>query len=87
MHHHHDFDWENVEVLNVERNLNKIISEILHIKRQNNGLNLQNGYRFAKSNIYTIYLQYINNDYASIYIISLTLSLTLRAMTLRIISF
>ncbi|KAM0732494.1 hypothetical protein ACS0PU_002036 [Formica fusca] len=38
----HDFDWDNVSVLDNEPWLRKrLISEILHIKRQKNGLNLQ----------------------------------------------
>jgi len=39
--HLHDFDWSNVEVLDVERLYYKrCIFEMLHIKRQRN-LNLQ----------------------------------------------
>jgi len=35
----HEFDWDNVEIL--ERYLSKrLISEMLHITRQNNSLNL-----------------------------------------------
>jgi len=31
----HDFDWDNVEILNAERNLNKrLISEMINIKSQ-----------------------------------------------------
>jgi len=38
----HDFDWNNVEILDVERNLNKsLISEMINIKSQSKGLNLQ----------------------------------------------
>jgi len=38
----HDFDWEDVEILDVERNFNKrLISEMINIKCQKNGINLQ----------------------------------------------
>ncbi|KYN22044.1 hypothetical protein ALC57_05566 [Trachymyrmex cornetzi] len=41
--HGHDFDWSNVKILDIEPSYNKrMTSEMLHIKRQNNGLNLQN---------------------------------------------
>jgi len=35
------FDWENVDILDRKRFFSKrLISEMLHIKRQNNSLNL-----------------------------------------------
>jgi len=38
----HDFDWEGAEILDVERNFNKrLISEMINIKSQKNGINLQ----------------------------------------------
>jgi len=38
----HEFDWKNVEILDQERYVSKrLISEMIHIKRQNNSLNLQ----------------------------------------------
>jgi len=38
----HEFDWNNVEILDQERFLTRrLISEMIHIKRQNNSLNLQ----------------------------------------------
>jgi len=38
----HEFDWDIVEILDNERYLSKrLISEMLHITRQNNSLNLQ----------------------------------------------
>ena len=38
----HDFDWQNVEILDVENYYNKrLISEMIHINRQTNELNLQ----------------------------------------------
>jgi len=37
----HDFDWEGVEILDVERNFSKrLISEMINIKSQKNGINL-----------------------------------------------
>jgi len=42
LHRSHDFDWERVEILNVERNFNKrVVSEMINIKCQKNGINLQ----------------------------------------------
>jgi len=41
-HRPHDFDWNNVEILDKERYLTRrLISEMIHIKRQSNNLNLQ----------------------------------------------
>ncbi|KYN13623.1 hypothetical protein ALC57_14185 [Trachymyrmex cornetzi] len=38
----HDFDWQNVEILDVKNYHNKrLILEMMHINRQTNGLNLQ----------------------------------------------
>ena len=38
----HNFDWSNVRVLDSEPNYSKrLISEMLHIKEQHNGINLQ----------------------------------------------
>jgi len=38
----HDFDWEEVKVLDIENNYYKrIISEMIHIKRHNNNINKQ----------------------------------------------
>ena len=38
----HEFKWDEIEVLDEERNLNKrLLSEMLLIKRQKNGLNAQ----------------------------------------------
>lgn len=39
----HDFDYDNVEILNIEPSYHKrLISETIHIKNQKSGLNLQN---------------------------------------------
>ncbi|KYQ57170.1 hypothetical protein ALC60_03836 [Trachymyrmex zeteki] len=38
----HEFEWNNIKVLDVERNYNKrLMSEMLHINCQPNGLNMQ----------------------------------------------
>lgn len=38
----HDFDWDNVKILDNERFLSKrLVSEMAHIKLQGNALNLQ----------------------------------------------
>ena len=38
----HEFDWENVKILDEEKNIRKrLMSEMIYIKRQRNGLNLQ----------------------------------------------
>jgi len=38
----HEFDWDNVKILDVESNYNKrLISEIIYIKKQKHGLNAQ----------------------------------------------
>jgi len=43
----HEFDWDRVEILDNERFLSKrLISEMLHIVRQNNSLNLQSDTEF-----------------------------------------
>ncbi|KYQ57302.1 hypothetical protein ALC60_03737 [Trachymyrmex zeteki] len=39
----HNFDWDNVEILDREASYNKrLISEMVHIKRQTHGINKQN---------------------------------------------
>ena len=48
----HEFDWENVQILDKERFLNKRLnSEMLHICMQKNGLNLK--------------IEYLHYSYAS----------------------
>jgi len=40
--YNHEFDWDNVEVLDEEINYNKrFILEMIHIKKQRQGLNLK----------------------------------------------
>jgi len=42
MHYNYDINWNNVKVLDVEKYYHKrLVSEMLHVKRQRNGLNLQ----------------------------------------------
>jgi len=37
----HNFDWDNIKILDTESNYNKrLVSEMLHIKEQKNGINL-----------------------------------------------
>ncbi|KYN15935.1 hypothetical protein ALC57_11828 [Trachymyrmex cornetzi] len=39
----HDFDWDNIKILDKESIWNKrLLSEMIHIKKQKHGLNLQN---------------------------------------------
>jgi len=48
----HEFDWENVKVLDRERFLSKrLISEMMHIRLQKNSLNLQSDTKFLNSGI------------------------------------
>jgi len=40
--HKHTFDWNNVRIMDSESNYNKrLVSEMLHIKEQRKGINLQ----------------------------------------------
>jgi len=58
LHFDHDFDWEGVKILDQEPFLSKrLISEMLFIKRQNNGLNLQTD----TERLPEIYLNIVNN--------------------------
>jgi len=41
MRHNHDLDWNNVEILDEKYYHKRLVFEMLHIKRQGNGLNLQ----------------------------------------------
>jgi len=51
----HEFDWDNVEILDRERFLSKrLISEMIHIKRQKNSLNLQSDTECLDDDIITI---------------------------------
>ncbi|XP_071653431.1 uncharacterized protein [Temnothorax longispinosus] len=51
----HDFDWENVEILDKEKYLSRrLISEMIHIKLQENSINLQNDTDFLHHAYMTI---------------------------------
>jgi len=61
----HEFDWNNVEILDVKRNLNKrLISEMINIKSQSKGLNCKRtripltGLTFHASRIFRIFIIY-----------------------------
>jgi len=54
----HDFDWENIKILDTESNYNKrLISEMLHIKEQKKGINSQKDTEFLDESYY-----YVLND-------------------------
>ena len=54
----HDFDWENVAILDEERFLNKcLISECLHILMQQNSLNL----RSDTESVHQTYIQLLKD--------------------------
>jgi len=54
----HDFDWENIKILDTESNYNKrLISEMLHIKEQKKGINSQKDTEFLDKSYY-----YVLND-------------------------
>jgi len=43
----HDFDWDDVKILDVERNYSRrLISEMINIKCQNKSINLQTDTEF-----------------------------------------
>ncbi|EFN67524.1 hypothetical protein EAG_06209, partial [Camponotus floridanus] len=42
LHNNHDFNWDDVEILDIEAFYNKrLTSEMIYIKKQKNSLNLQ----------------------------------------------
>jgi len=48
LNHSHSFDWTNVKILDTEDNYYKrLVSEMLHIKEQSNGLNNTKRHRIA----------------------------------------
>ncbi|XP_071638462.1 uncharacterized protein [Temnothorax longispinosus] len=58
IHNDHEFDWDNVKILDRERYYHKrLISEVLHIKQQRHGLNLQSDTEC----LHHAYLPIINN--------------------------
>jgi len=43
LNNNHEFDWNNTEILDSEPHYHKrLISEMMHIKQQKNGINLNN---------------------------------------------
>jgi len=53
--HNHTFDWKNVKILDSESNYNKrLISEMLHIKEQSNGINLMKDTEFLDDSYYCL---------------------------------
>lgn len=53
--YNHDFDWNNIEILDNEPHLHKrLISEVLHIKRQRNSLNLQTDTKCLPDTYFTV---------------------------------
>ena len=58
IHEGHDFDWNNIKILDCERFYYKrLISEVLHIQQQRYGLNLQSDTEF----LHHAYLPILNN--------------------------
>ncbi|XP_011873294.1 PREDICTED: uncharacterized protein LOC105565056 [Vollenhovia emeryi] len=56
----HEFDWDNVEILDEEPFLyRRLISEMIYIKRQTNGLNLQNDMDLL-GDLYNLIIQDLN---------------------------
>jgi len=51
----HNFDWNNIKILDTESNYNKrLISEMLHIKEQKNGINSHNDTEFLNESYYCL---------------------------------
>jgi len=51
----HNFDWENIKILDSECNYNKrLVSEMLHIKEQKNGINSQKDTEFLDESYFCI---------------------------------
>jgi len=57
----HSFDWNNVKIVDSEPNYNKrLISEMLHIGEQSNGINSQKDTEFLDDSYYCL-LNYLSN--------------------------
>ncbi|KYN26853.1 hypothetical protein ALC57_03768, partial [Trachymyrmex cornetzi] len=51
--HNLDFNWDKVQILGTERNYNKrLISEMINIKRQKNGINLNKDIELLNSSYF-----------------------------------
>jgi len=53
--YNHKFDWDNVQILDTELNYNKkLVSEMLHIKKQKHGINSQKDTEFLDESYYCL---------------------------------
>jgi len=61
--YNHSFDWKDVRILDSEANYNKqLISEMLHIKEQSNGINLMKDTEFLDESYYCLLDTLSNNN-------------------------
>jgi len=59
----HRFDWEKIEILDTESNYNKrLVSEILHIKKQKNGINSPKDTEFLEVSYYCLLNNFSSQD-------------------------
>jgi len=59
----HSFDWNRVRILDTESNYNKrLISEMLHIKEQSNGINSQKDTEFLDDAYFSLLRNFSNHD-------------------------
>jgi len=57
----HNFDWDNIKILDIESNYNKrLVSEMLHIKEQKNGINLQRDTEFLDESYFCLLNDFSN---------------------------
>jgi len=64
----HKFDWENVKILDTKSNYNKrLISEMLHIKEQTNGINSQKDTEFLDESYYCLLNNFSKKKIATVY--------------------
>jgi len=55
LNYNHNFDWNNIKILDSESNYNKrLVSEMLHIKEQKNGINSQKDTEFLNESYFCI---------------------------------
>jgi len=61
--YNHSFNWNDVRILDSESNYNKrLISEMLHIKEQSNGINLMKDTEFLDESYYCLLDVLANNN-------------------------
>jgi len=61
LNHDHTFDWNNIKILDTKSNYNKkLILEMLHIKKQVNGINSQKDTEFLDES-YSCLLNNLSN--------------------------